>query len=167
MQPLSSCIHEAIAGGFMKKNSLKKLAFLGLASGLLAAQQADAKQIKEAVSYLAANSQSIPDDPNGNLGYHLMTEDELLLELNEEGTNLYKSLSPEGKQLAREVASMRCNGTNKCEGLNACRTDDNECAGKGSCEGKGKCAISDKNFAVKLVAEKMAKKRANATHSNK
>lgn len=150
----------------MKKKSLKKLAFLGIAGGLLAAQHAEANQPSSTASKEASKtdySQFGSDDPNaGNLGYHLMTEEELLLELNDEGTKLYKSLDAEGKLLAREVASMRCNGTNKCQGLNACRTEENECAGKGKCKGQGKCAISDKNFAVKLVAEKMAKKRAKA-----
>lgn len=102
-------------------------------------------------------------DPNGgNLGYHLMTEDELLLELNNEGAKLYNSLTPEGKLLAREVASSRCNNANVCRGLNACKTDENECAGQGSCKGKGKCSIADKNLAVKLAAQKMANKRADA-----
>jgi hypothetical protein len=104
------------------------------------------------------------DDPNNsNVGYHLMTEDELMLELTDEGTQLYRKLSPEGKQLVLKVASMRCAGTNLCAGLNACATDKNDCAGKGSCKGKGKCGLSDKNLAVKLVYEKMAKKRADAT----
>lgn len=103
------------------------------------------------------------DDKNdGNLGYHLMTEEELLLELNDEGIKLYNKLSPEGKELARYVASQRCNGTNKCKGLNACQTEKNECAGKGSCEGLGKCAFSDKNLAVKVVSDKMAQKRNGA-----
>lgn len=103
------------------------------------------------------------DDPNnGNLGYHLMTEDELLLELNDEATKLYNSLSPEGKALAREVASQRCNGTNDCKGLNACQTEHNKCAGQGSCKGTSKCAFSDKNLAVKVVAKKMAEKRNGA-----
>lgn len=105
-------------------------------------------------------------DPNSeNMGYYLMSEDELLLELNDEGTKIYKSLSPEGKKLAREVASQRCNGTNSCKGLNACQTDQNSCAGKGSCKGKSKCAISDKNLAVKLVAKKMAEKRNGALNN--
>lgn len=101
-------------------------------------------------------------DPNNeNLGYHLMTEDELLLELNDNGVKLYKSLSPEGKTLALQVASQRCNGTNSCAGLNACETPSNSCAGKGSCKGTSKCAVADKNLAVKLVADKMAKKRSD------
>lgn len=99
---------------------------------------------------------------DGNLGYHLMTEDELLLELNDQGTALYNSLNTEGKALARLVASQRCQDTNECKGLNACQTDKNTCAGQGECKGKGKCALSDKNVAVKLVVDKMEKKRADA-----
>lgn len=106
------------------------------------------------------------DDPNnGNLGYHLLTEDELLLELNDEATKQYNALSPEGKALAREVASQRCNGTNECKGLNACQTEHNKCAGQGACKGQSKCAFSDKNLAVKVVAKKMADKRNGALNS--
>jgi hypothetical protein len=102
-------------------------------------------------------------DPNdGNLGYHMMTEQELMLELNPEGVRMYKSLSPEGKALALQVASMRCNASNSCRGLNACKTDKNDCAGQGQCKGQGKCAIADKNLAVKLVYKKMQEKRSNA-----
>lgn len=143
----------------MKKRSFKTLALLGLSSGLLIVNGADAVDIK-------SNTKSDADDANaGNLGYHLMTEDELLLELNDEGLKMYQSLSPEGKLLARKVASSRCNGANECKGLNACKTDKNECAGKGDCKGKGKCALADKNLAVKLVAQKMAAKRAQTLQS--
>ena len=136
----------------MKKISFKKLALLGIASGLCATLDIHAIDTKPATKE--------ETDPNaGNLGYHLMTEDEFLLELNDEGYNLYMGLTPEGKALAREVASSRCNGTNKCKGLNACATSSNACAGQGSCEGKGKCGISDKNLAVKLAAKKMGDKR--------
>jgi hypothetical protein len=105
-----------------------------------------------------------PDyDPNdSNIGYHVFTEDELLLELNDEGTKMYNSLSPEGKQMALSEASMRCAKTNLCKGLNACANEKNDCAGKGSCKGQGKCAISDKNLAVKLVYQKMNAKRSQA-----
>ena len=114
-----------------------------------------------------SSDNSNSDGANGsNLGYHLMTEDELLLELNDEGSRMYKSLSPEGKRLALEVASMRCAKTNPCAGLNACATDKNDCAGKGQCKARGKCAVSDKNLAVKLVYEKMVKKRSDALRSN-
>lgn len=142
----------------MKKRSFIQLALCGVLAGVCASSSVEAEEKK------AAETQT---DPNtGNLGYHLLSEDELLLELNDEGYKLYMSLDAEGKALAREVASARCNGTNKCEGLNACKTDKNDCAGKGKCEGKGKCALSDKNLAVKLVAKKMAAKRANVLQSS-
>ncbi len=99
---------------------------------------------------------------NGNLGYKLMSEDDLLLELNNEGVKQYKSLTPEGQALARELASQRCGKTNSCKGRNACKTETNSCAGKGSCKGTSKCAFSDKNVAVKVAAENMANKRSEA-----
>lgn len=102
------------------------------------------------------------DKDDGNLGYHKYTEDELLLELNDKGTALYNSLDAEGKSLALLVASQRCDHTNECAGLNACQTEKNSCAGQGGCKGQGKCAFSDKNLAVKAVADKLAKKRAEA-----
>jgi hypothetical protein len=139
----------------MKKRDLKKLALMGLMSGLtfhLPVHAADDK----------AEYSTVDADEEGNRGYFLMSEDDLLLELNKEGTETYNKLSPEGKALARKVASQRCNGTNECKGLNACKTDSNDCAGKGSCKGKSKCAFSDKNLAVKVVAEKMAAKRSDS-----
>lgn len=102
-------------------------------------------------------------DPNSeNMGYHLMSEDELLLQLNDQAAKQYQALSPEGKALAREVASQRCQGTNQCKGLNACQTDKNNCAGQGSCKGQTKCAFSDKNIVIKLVTKKMAEKRSSS-----
>lgn len=142
----------------MKKNSLKKLAFLGISAGVCVVQGLNAKETPNTSEKKTAVA---ADDPNdGNLGYHMMTEEELLVELNDEGVKQYQSLSPEGKEIAREIASARCNGTNHCKGRNACKTDENDCAGKGSCKGKGKCAVSDKNLAVKLAADVMANKRA-------
>ena len=138
----------------MKKLDLKRLAVLGLVSGLVIQQPIQAADAKN-------DYQTTDTDEDGNRGYFLMTEDDLLLELNDQGTKAYNQLSPEGKALARKVASQRCNGTNECKGLNACKTDTNECAGKGSCKGQSKCALSDKNLAVKLVSDKMAAKRSN------
>lgn len=93
------------------------------------------------------------------MNYHLMTEDELLLELNDEGVRMYKGLNAEGKALALKVVSGMCQGANQCEGMNACKSEKNSCAGKGDCAGQGICAFSDKNLAVKVVYDKMAKKR--------
>lgn len=153
----------------MKHRDFKHLAWLGVLGGLILTSEKSVEAAESNPYKLTAarDKQNTPAskndsyDPNdSNAGYHLYTEDELLLELNDEGTKLYESLSPEGKQLALKVASMRCGGTNSCEHLNACATDKNDCAGKGSCKGKGKCAISDKNLAVRLVYQKMAQKRA-------
>ena len=140
----------------MKKNDFKKMALLGLASGcLLSSQNATAEAAKDGAST------ELQD--NGNIGYHLFTEDELMLELNDEGAKTYNSLTPEGKALARKLASQRCNATNDCAGQNACRTEKNECAGKGACKGKSKCSFSDKNLAVKVASELMKKKREKAS----
>lgn len=160
----------------MKKKDLRNLALIGISSGLLVSGQASATATATKPSTnQSSNSSSTTDskdsesasldkakeyDPNdGNLGYHEMTEQELLMELDAEGVKMYNSLTPEGKALARQVASMRCNATNACKGLNACETEHNACAGKGKCKGTGKCAIGDKNLAVKLVRDKMAQKR--------
>lgn len=95
----------------------------------------------------------------GNIASRPLTEDDLLLELNEETAELYTSLSPEGQKLALKLASRGCNGMNDCKGQNACRTNDNSCAGRATCKGKTKCAFSDKNYAVKVAAKLMAEKR--------
>lgn len=110
----------------------------------------------------SSSEYSESDLNDGNLGYHLMSEDELMLELNDDGIKQYKSLSEEGKALARELASQRCNNTNKCRGQNACKTDKNDCAGLANCKMQSKCAFSDKNLAVKIAAKLMAEKRAKA-----
>lgn len=152
----------------MKRRELKKLALMGLSSGLMVASQVGARETNSSTP-TSSTSESVKGeyDPNaGNMNYHLMGEDELLLELNDEGRALYNSLNAEGKALAIKVVSMMCDHTNECAGLNACKTEKNDCAGKGSCKGTGKCAFSDKNFAVKVVADKMAKKRAEASKPN-
>lgn len=129
--------------------------------GLTALRDKSADQDLESPAN-SKDQQKQDSDPNqGNMHYHLMTEQELLIELNTDGVRMYNSLDDEGKALARRVASMMCQGTNECKGLNGCMTDKNTCAGKGDCRGKGKCALSDKNLAVKLVYDKMAAKRAN------
>lgn len=124
------------------------------------AKNSNAQDLNSSKKFLSLIADKDKDD--GNLGYHDYTEDELLLELNDKGTALYNSLDSEGKALARLVASQRCDHTNECSGLNACQTEKNKCAGQGACKGQGKCAFSDKNLAVKAVADKLAKKRAEA-----
>lgn len=167
------------------KRSLKTLALLGIAAGLCAANEGPllAKDVKEQLGgelfakllsdasnssktdskKSTADSSSKDDDieknKSQNMGYHLLTEDELVGSLNAKGLALYMGLDDEGKLLARKVASQLCNGTNDCKGLNSCKTDNNSCAGEASCKGKSKCAIGDKNLAVKLAAKHMAEKR--------
>lgn len=146
----------AVAGGCSGKNGC---------SGIIAENEAPKSLTKPApIPKDDYKKQGTSLDPNEqNIGYHLMTEDELTLELNDEMLKVYQQMTPEAKALSRLVASARCNGTNECKGLNACKTDTNSCAGKGGCKGLGKCAISDKNLAVRLVAEKMKAKRQGLT----
>ncbi len=144
----------------MKKSHVTSLIITGVTAGVLVSNLS-----------LTANEQTTASTPSflervastgGNITYQLMTEDELLLQLNEEGTKIFNSLSPEGRELALKIASRSCNNTNECAGTNACRTDKNKCAGQGSCTGTTKCSVSDKNFAVKIAAKKMAEKRSQA-----
>lgn len=128
---------------------------MGLSTGLILTGQLSA-EAKGATSP-STNQQSDPND--GNMNYYMMTDEDLLLELDTSGAEMYKKMSPEGKLLARRVASMMCNNTNPCKGLNACKTSKNDCAGKGACKGQGKCAFNDKNLAVKVANDKMAQKR--------
>lgn len=149
----------------MKKKQLSRLALIGIMSGtcVLSQGKLSAKDTNSDKHSEKPAGTVLDDDPNqGNMNYHLMTEDELLLELNEEGEKIYNSLDAKGKELARKVASQYCNGTNECKYLNACKTDSNSCAGQGDCKHKGKCAFSDKNLAVKVVAAKLKGKRINA-----
>lgn len=159
----------------MKNPDLAKLALMGLTSGVLILNQADQPKLSAAEPSTPSSAKhgckntapsndsedSNYNEDNGNIGYHVLSEDELLDELNDHGIKLYNSLSKEGKKLAREVASGRCNKTNLCKGLNACKTDQNECAGKGSCKGKGKCGFADKNLAVEVAAKKMKEQESH------
>ncbi len=133
----------------MKKRDFKSLVILGLTGSLMAVASLSAEDAKDA-----------PKDPNaGNVGYKLMTDEDIRLELSQEGTKLYDSLDDKGKELARFVASQRCAGTNRCKGLNACATDKHSCAGKGECKGQSKCGFSDKNLAVKVVYDKLMQEK--------
>lgn len=141
----------------MKKRDIKKIALLGLISGLCTASLSEAADSKS--KFAASDTTENVDE---NEGYYLMSEEELLENLNASTKKIYEGLTPAGKELARKVASQRCNGTNECKGLNACKTGKNDCAGKGQCKGQSKCAFGDKNQAVKLAAKKMAEKRGEA-----
>lgn len=131
----------------MKKLNFKKLALLGLASGLVMGAagcesnaNADTEQTAE---------QKTP-----------MTEADLMKQLNSEGKKTYQSLDPEGKALALKLANQSCKGQNDCKGLNSCKSKDNSCAGLGGCKGTSPGPFTDKNDAVKVAAMKMKEKRA-------
>lgn len=138
-----------------QKHNLHKKMIAGLSAGIILVHiSLNAGDTKE-----YSNLMQLAAESGGNITYHLMNKDELMLELTDEGVNLFNSLSPEGQQLALKIASRSCDGTNDCKGQNACRTKDNDCAGKGKCKGLTKCAVSDKNLAVKIAAQVMAEKR--------
>lgn len=165
----------------MKKRdfTLKGLALTGLVAGLLVAPAHAAEEAKNKPAAADKPKKATTEDKqkktdsdddfmkafdkyDGNIGYHLFTDEEMKRELNPDGLRMYESLSPEGKELARKVASQSCNGQNDCKGLGGCQTDEHKCAGKNKCKGKGKCAIADKNLAVKLAFDKMRDKREGA-----
>ncbi|WP_154017929.1 hypothetical protein [Candidatus Protochlamydia phocaeensis] len=146
----------------MKKRELSRIMLAGITTGMVLAQQTLLGQQSSSASQEKAPSSNFLElvaSTKGNITYRPMTEDDLLLELNQEGAELYKSLSPEGQQLALKLASRACNGMNDCRGENACATDKNKCAGLGQCKALTKCAFSDKNLAIKVAAKKMANKR--------
>lgn len=136
----------------MKKQHYKKLILIGL-SAAFSLGAVEAKDDKAPVE--------AQDAAYGNMNYHLMTDDDIKLELSKEGLKLYDSLDEEGKALARKVASQRCAKTNECKGLNACATDTNKCAGQGTCKGTSKCGFSNKDLAVKVVYDKLMKEKRN------
>lgn len=136
------------------KLDLPSIMIAGMTAGLLLSHQMITGEEKVHSNFL-----ELVANTKGNITFRPLTEDDLLLELNQEGGELYKTLSPEGQQLALKLASRSCNNMNDCKGENACRTDENKCAGEGKCKGRTKCAFSDKNYAVKTAAKLMAEKR--------
>lgn len=139
-----------------KKKKLEHLMILGITAGIV---------LSNSHLYADSTTAKVPDlmslakETDGNITYHLMTADELELELNDEGLKQFHSLSPEGQKLALELASRSCNGNNSCKHQNACRSKTNECAGQGNCKGQTICAFSDKNYAVKIAAKVMEERR--------
>lgn len=139
----------------MKTPDLHRIMVAGITAGLLLSHQTLQGKDKETQSDFL----QLIATTKGNITFRPLTESDLMLELNQEGADLYKSLNPEGQKLALKLASRSCNNMNDCKGENACRTEENECAGKGKCKGQTKCAFSDKNYAVKVAAKLMAEKR--------
>lgn len=133
----------------------------GITSGLLASNLSPLLAANQE-GQLDSDFMKLIQETGGNITFRSLTEEDLLLELNNDGAQLFKSLSPEGQQLALQIASRSCNGENRCAGQNACATSENKCAGQGKCKGRTKCAFSDKNLAVKVAAKIMAEKRQKA-----
>lgn len=96
----------------------------------------------------------------------LMTDSELMMQLDAQGKATFQSLTPEGKALALKLANHDCKGKNDCKGLNSCKTADNSCAGKGGCKGTSPGPFKDKNMAVKVASMKMAEKRNNVLNKS-
>lgn len=140
----------------MKQKNLRQIMLTGLSTGIILSHLSLYGESKDKPS---SDFLELIANTKGNITFRELTEDDLLLELNEDGANLYHSLSPEGKKLALKLASRSCNNMNDCKGENACATDKNKCSGQGLCKGQTKCAFSDKNLAVKVAAKKMAEKR--------
>lgn len=129
----------------MKKNSLKKMALLGLTGGVLLAATG--------CEHSSGNKQSRSEMQKQ------LTSAELYASLTAEEQKEYDSLNSEGKKLALQLANQGCKGENSCKGLNSCKSSENSCAGEGGCKGKSKGPFTDKNMAVKVAAKHMAKKR--------
>lgn len=142
----------------MRKRDLRCMMVAGMTAGLLLSHQV-LRGEKQGEDQSSSDFLELVANTKGNINSRPLTEEDLLLEITQETAELYKSLSPEGQQLALKLASRGCNGLNDCKGQNACRTDENKCAGQGQCKGKTKCAFSDKNYAVKVATKLMAEKR--------
>lgn len=138
------------------KKNLSKRMLVGLACGVLSAQ---ASVLAENQTEQFPSLLKLAAESGGNITQYQMTKEDLMLEVTQEGADLFNSLSPEGQALALKIASRACNGNNDCKGQNACRTQYNSCMGQGECKGKTKCSVSDKNLAVKLAAQVMERKR--------
>lgn len=130
----------------------------GIAVGLLiSTSHLSSEEKKEAKSDFL----KLVASTNGNITQKPIDEDELLLQLNQEGADQYELLDKEGKALAIKLAARACNGGNDCKHQNACRTEKNACMGQGECKGQTVCAFSDKNQAVR-TAEKLMKEKRDA-----
>ncbi len=135
----------------MKKSDLKKLALLGLLSGIACSCNMDG----------SGKSLSSPTDL-AETDQGTLNEQDLMTKLDDNGKRLYGSLSPEGKKLALQLANQSCKGKNSCAGLNSCATQEHACMGKGSCKGTSKGPFVNKNDAVRVAAMHMAQKREDA-----
>lgn len=150
----------------MQKHDLKKLALMGLTGGVLLSAQGvmadEQASTTVAASYGANNGCGGANNGSVPTQVKILTEDQLLLQLNDEGKRVYLSLDPKGKALALKMANQSCKGQNDCKGQGSCKNADNACAGQNACKGKSPEGFRDKNQAVKAAAKVMANKRGQA-----
>jgi hypothetical protein len=118
----------------MKKVNLKKMVILGVATGLV---------VSPCLAMAADTNTSKPAPTSSAPAGKNISEDELLSSLDPKTKELYKSLSPEGKQLAINYALQTCANRNGCQ--------------------YGGGAFKDKNAAVQAAAQKiMSEKRSSS-----
>lgn len=125
----------------MGKMKLCSLAAFALIAGSSAAQAADCRPPS------ASQSQT------------------LLNQLDDDHQDTYRGMSCEGQNLAMKLSQQSCKGRNSCAGQNACAGANNSCAGKGSCKGTSSKPFEDKNKAVDVAQQVMAKKRMQSMKS--
>lgn len=155
----------------MKHIHLKKLAVFGIVSGLIAASQSHmiAVEIQGILAksnddryklYINSRNNKVMADQGYTSEFgQMLTEDQLLSQLNEHGKLLYDKMSPESKTLAIKLASRTCKGTNECKGQGSCSSNDHSCAGKNTCYGMSQCNFKDKNIALKVAQKLQTEKR--------
>ncbi len=143
----------------MKKCNFKQLALVGVTGAIFLTSQANAQGYGAPVETKALEEVK-GSEVKKEVKKGPLTETQLLEVLNDEAKETFMSLSPEGKTLALKLANQTCKGANDCKGLNACKTLKNACAGQGLCKGQSKCGFEDKNQAVPIAADHMAKKRS-------
>jgi hypothetical protein len=69
----------------MKKGKFAQLALMGLSSGVLLTSQLNAGIAPFYLLAATSDATADSDVEDGNMNYHMMTEDELLLQLSPEG----------------------------------------------------------------------------------
>lgn len=151
----------------MKKLHLKKIALMGVASAVVAAQLHAGTESNNGFNGKRYYITDAVDTSTQNLSTKPLTESELLSKLSPEGKATYQSLDKEGKDLALKLANQSCKGQNSCKGMNSCKTQDNSCAGQGGCKGTSPGPFMDKNEAVKVAAKQMAQKRSAINGGNR
>jgi hypothetical protein len=153
----------------MNKKELTRLAMIGATAGIILSQAAFAETagIPAKATLLSAGcakcAAATADKEKNDQPKKIQNGEELVNKLNANGKEIYEKLDQQHRDLALKLANQDCNGKNECKGMGGCNSA--EKSGKNECKGMSKCNafIKDPNFAVKVAAQKMLEKRANAT----